>query len=71
MNEATDLPSYAVRLRKAREAANLTQDELAKRIGCTQAFVSYVEGGRRRPSWGRAVKLSELFNLPTVGFLAE
>ena len=34
-------------LREARIAAGLTQLELADLLGCTQAFVSHVEIGRR------------------------
>jgi transcriptional regulator with XRE-family HTH domain len=35
-------------LRKAREAANLTQVELAEKLGETQSFVSKCERGERR-----------------------
>ncbi|MFV0445730.1 MAG: multiprotein-bridging factor 1 family protein [Planctomycetaceae bacterium] len=35
-------------LREAREAADLTQVELAKRLGQSQSFVSKVERGDRR-----------------------
>jgi transcriptional regulator with XRE-family HTH domain len=36
------------RLRQARRDAGLTQEEVAKRIGVRQAFVSKVERGERR-----------------------
>jgi len=36
------------RLRQARRDAGLTQEEVAKRIGVRQAFVSKVECGERR-----------------------
>jgi len=35
-------------LRNAREAAGLTQEEVAERIGQTQSFVSKYERGERR-----------------------
>jgi transcriptional regulator with XRE-family HTH domain len=35
-------------LRKRREEAELTQSDLARRIGCTQSFVSKCERGERR-----------------------
>jgi len=44
-------PEYAVVLRlfrEAREAAGLTQVELAERLGQTQSFVSKIERGDRR-----------------------
>jgi transcriptional regulator with XRE-family HTH domain len=51
-------------LREVRETANLTQDELAERLGSTQSFVSKCERGERRldlvelQSWCSALEIS-------------
>lgn len=45
-------PFYAElggRVRRAREAAGLTQPELAKALGLTRSSVSNLEAGRQRP----------------------
>lgn len=52
------------RLRKAREKAGLTQEEIASRLGVTQSFVSKCERGERRldlieaRAWSQALGLS-------------
>ena len=65
-------------LRRARERANLTQGELARRLGCTQSFVSKCERGERRVdviefwSFCRAMKLDvEAFILQLKSALRE
>ena len=66
--------AYAVllrRLRQARKDAGLTQEQLAKRLGQTQSFVSKCERGERRidvvelRAWCSALRTS----LPS--FIAE
>ena len=51
MEKSIYLPEYAVflrQLRACRQAAGLTQAELAARLGATQSFVSKCERGERR-----------------------
>ncbi len=43
--------SFAVRLREARESADLSQYALAKKTGLTRQFVSQLESGVNEPSW--------------------
>ena len=40
------------RLQKAREEAGLSQEELARKLGCTQASLSNYELGKRRMRQG-------------------
>jgi transcriptional regulator with XRE-family HTH domain len=49
-NEERDRMAHELRrlLIEAREAANVTQTELANRLGHTQSFVSNYERGQRR-----------------------
>ena len=42
--------SLAVRMRKAREHADLTQDQAAARIGVSKATIQNWESGRRKIS---------------------
>jgi transcriptional regulator with XRE-family HTH domain len=51
--------SFAKHLRDAREAAGITQFELAHRTGSSQRQISDIETGHRDPSWEEAVKLIE------------
>lgn len=44
-------------LRAARQAAGLTQEELAAQLGLTYATVSHYETGRREPTLGRIAEI--------------
>lgn len=44
-------PSFAARLREAREARGLTQSELARRLGTPPSAIAHFEGERRKPSF--------------------
>ncbi|OGJ55217.1 hypothetical protein A2880_02765 [Candidatus Peribacteria bacterium RIFCSPHIGHO2_01_FULL_49_38] len=39
---------FVERLRKARADAELTQVEVAKKLGCTQSYISKIESGELR-----------------------
>ena len=41
-------PSIGIRIQRAREERGITQQELAARLGCTQAALSNYELGKRR-----------------------
>ncbi|MGH7962968.1 MAG: helix-turn-helix domain-containing protein [Candidatus Binatia bacterium] len=47
-------------IRTCREQAGLTQEELAKRMGCTQSYISQVEQPDARPTLGTLQKLAEM-----------
>lgn len=57
------------RLREAREAAGLTQVEVAKALGRTQAFVSKCELGERRIDPIDLQDFAELYGKPLTFFL--
>lgn len=50
-------------LRKYRDAAGLSQQELADRIGVSKGFISALEGGRSVPSLDRFLQLAEAFGI--------
>lgn len=57
-----------MRLREARERANLTQAELADRSGVPAAAISHFEGAKRKPSFANLRKLADALGV-TIDFL--
>tara|TARA_R110002073_G_scaffold23229_8_gene79391 strand:+ start:1515 stop:1715 length:201 start_codon:yes stop_codon:yes gene_type:complete len=51
-----------------RAILNLTQDDLAKRIGVSRQTINSIEANRYVPSTVLALKLSALFNKPVNDF---
>ncbi|MBZ5510668.1 MAG: helix-turn-helix domain-containing protein [Acidobacteriia bacterium] len=51
-------------LRTFREQARLTQQQVAKRLGVSQGYVSLCETGRRTPSSSFMKKLASVYRLP-------
>jgi len=51
-----------------RAILNLTQDDLAKKIGVSRQTINSIEANRYVPSTVLALKLSELFNKPVNVF---
>lgn len=56
-------------LYELRHKANLTQDELAKKLGITNKAVSKWENGKAKPTTDILKKLSILFNIPIENLL--
>jgi putative transcriptional regulator len=51
-----------------RAILNITQDDLAKKIGVSRQTINSIEANRYVPSTVLALKLSELFNKPVNEF---
>jgi transcriptional regulator with XRE-family HTH domain len=51
-------------IKKFRELTNLSQEELAKRIGITRNFLSLIENNHKRPSMKTLEKISEVLDVP-------
>jgi transcriptional regulator with XRE-family HTH domain len=49
MTEPQEKSSFAARLTRLREARNLSQKELAARLGCVPSLISKYETGRQVP----------------------
>lgn len=49
---------FAVNLRKARDAAEISQEELAKRCDLHRTEISLLERGGREPRMGTIIKLA-------------
>ncbi len=55
-------------LKVERAILDLTQDDLAKKIGVSRQTINSIEKNRYVPSTVLALKLSELFNKPVNDF---
>lgn len=53
-----------------RAILNLTQDDLAKRIGVSRQTINSIEANRYVPSTVLALKLSEVFKKPVNDFFS-
>lgn len=58
-------------LRGAREAAGLTQSDLAQAIGRTQVFVSHVERGVRRLDTVELLEICRAMEVDLTSFISE
>lgn len=58
------LISFGPTIKKARLGANLTQDELAERIGVTGRYVMALENEGKQPSFEVLCKLILVLNIP-------
>lgn len=54
---------YGDRISYLREKANLTQDQLAKKIGITRAALSHYEKNRREPDFETIEKIARFFDV--------
>jgi transcriptional regulator with XRE-family HTH domain len=59
------------RIREARLAAKLSQDELGRRLGLDRTMVAKIEAGRRRIDAVELLRLGECLGLPLSYFLYE
>ena len=59
------------KLQEAREEAGLSQDELAKKIGCTQASLSNYELGKRRLYLADLQRIGQLLGKQITYFLDD
>lgn len=57
--------NIAKNIKKFRNIAQISQEELAKKIGLTRNYLSLVEGGKREPSINTLSRISEKLNVPT------
>ena len=53
--------TFGEQLAERRNAANITQEELATRVGCTRGYISFIENNRGTPGQNIYTKLVELF----------
>jgi predicted ATPase/transcriptional regulator with XRE-family HTH domain len=56
--------SFGQQLRRRRKALDITQEELADRVGCARTTIRMIEGGERRPSRQLAALIAEHLRIP-------
>lgn len=59
---------FGKRLRKFRRNKDLTQEQLAERVGISVDFVSLIERGLSAPSFDTIQKMSEVLEVPVEEF---
>ena len=57
--------NFGKKLKNLRVSQNLTQQQLADRIGVAKSVVSYYESGDRYPSYDVLVKIARIFHTTT------
>ena len=57
MNMEMDYRQLGIRVKTAREAKNLTQEQLSEKLGLSNNFISNIERGRSKPSLETLVKI--------------
>ncbi len=62
-------PGIGTRLQQAREELGITQQELAARLGCTQAALSNYELGRRRLYLANLERIARALGKPLSYFM--
>ena len=58
------ITSFGAWLRRARKACDLTQAELAQRVGCAEGTIRNLEADALRPSKQLAARLADQLGLP-------
>jgi transcriptional regulator with XRE-family HTH domain len=66
--EKQDTTGFGSRLRVLREAAGLTQEELAEKVGMNYQNIGRLERGDRSPSWKTVLKLAEALGVEPNDF---
>src|SRR5438445_13273249 len=69
--KSNDLPGIGERLRQAREAAGLSQAQVAKLMGLHRPAISEIEGERRKVSAGELKQLARYYKVSVEWLTGE
>jgi transcriptional regulator with XRE-family HTH domain len=69
MPKKVEPTGFAHRLRELREAAGLTQDQLAERAGLYKFSVAKLEQGVREPTWATVLTLAKALGVDCLSFI--
>lgn len=65
----TTLSGTTVKMNRKR--LKLTQDQLAKKLGCSEMFISSIERGKSLIPGASLKKIAKILNIPTSAFIDE
>lgn len=65
------LTGFGVRLKALREAAGLTQQQLATRVNLSLSGIAHIEQGLREPAWGTAIDIAAALGVPCTEFIGD
>lgn len=71
MGIGDELRQVGVELRKAREEADLSQEELAKRAGISRVYISQLEGGKKSISLSLFMRIAKGMDIPPSKLIAR
>src|SRR5687768_14027201 len=63
--------SIGTRLRNLRDAAKLTQAQLAEMVGLSKSGLAYIEQGLREPGWGTVQALAKALGVDCTAFVDD
>lgn len=63
--------AFGARLRALREAAGLTQAELAEQAGMLSSVLARLERGEREPQWSTVLALASALDVSTDAFKSD
>jgi transcriptional regulator with XRE-family HTH domain len=58
-------------IKKARESAGLTQEQLANKVNVTKEYISYIENGHKTPSIALLQKIAKVLNTTIRDLIEE
>jgi transcriptional regulator with XRE-family HTH domain len=67
----SEITSFARRLRELRDAAGLTQAQLAEKAGLHRQGIAKLENGEREPAWGTVRALARALGVTCSAFESE
>ncbi|UOF90834.1 helix-turn-helix domain-containing protein [Fodinisporobacter ferrooxydans] len=62
---------YGKNIKRIRESRNMTQTELAERVGVTQEHISRLENEDRNPSFPLLEKIADSLKVPITDLLQD
>jgi transcriptional regulator with XRE-family HTH domain len=71
LRELQNMAAFNERLRQFREAAELTQEGLARRADLSLSFITKLERGGMDPSWSTVQRLAKALGVSTDAFVED
>lgn len=67
----SSLKALGKKIEKFRKNKGLTQEELADRVGVSQAMINFIEKGKKKPSLDTAIAIADEFNTTVDSLLSR